>query len=1424
MPSLTAWAERDFDIGALEKYCESSKQAINILIDLWISNATALTNMAAIIEHSCNEKNDEEVLNNFLEDKIADRVAQALFQFGKGGTPLEAQHVKSLRRCLVEHEQKLPGALEQLRSVSTRLSSVSAELNDARKSKMEADQALLSAIMSKSELEKRFTPSAVGTSQLPASAINIMKKCDDRIKAAQAAQLESGQRLTEVREQLEDITQESSQSRRDNLQIIENIEKRKLVSIATTSNEILSLQMLLSSSLAVETEGIIETGNNNMQPHASINTSVMSTGSSVGFSSTQSIQGLDWVEQILKMDPSERNLFMLNQIAEEVASQESEEEIKIQDLEQEIAKIKAQITELQEGKGTFADRLAADYAGGISMNPDASKKLSQAALLAELFTPKFSLPLPLKTDCYAKNFWQGFALEEGHSDLSKLIDLPVQDHENWSAEWNIIAYEHILLGYFEITSRYPHFLSTSQWNKLRTVIQTARLKLRIPTKHHEGIVELMLPDSIEIQDTITPLDPRFRLLRLLANTGKVHADPELFKKWQMRQLSYLDLTIRGMQKEDSTGLIESVVAPIFTVLLSGVTSQEEFDCEVATELLEHLSTYTEETMENSTLPVPRAVLHQLVSRIWKLCLASIGDEESGLSSDTNVVAAFVYNFLTARMYHFHPLWISLELWESVMDGTPLVPASAAKQILEIMRAAGPDVKANGDKWLDKMCGDLFWFGKGGAGGSSIGSASPQSVNSSLNRSRSLMERSSAGSQQAEASDLFTRTLALDLAYLRVLTRGVRDSIIGALSDYRSRLEPDSLEICIEIFKQMMARSNAQVPLYLWPSTQDFTQFLNLMCERFISESARAVCNRLIEPNKYLDSIAVARAHANDESRGVWIQDVTGAIWKVIFEFHCEMDVYALAWVKSDLTSRHKLIWSKGLQSRIRAVVELINRDDDLWLSDRVPPGGQDLLAVLQVWERISGDGGLTDVIRPKISRSLLLHLDRVERDSLPLCVHNNHGDPGTCWAATRPPHIVHSTKCVDLWTTIFTAVQACIDSASAQLSMGTCAQMIVRCVERYCDNAKEGFMADVAYAHPLMLKARRCFNRLVRSAEDDTELPDFFKNKKKRKNRLFKKDLNTSVGSGEESAGEDARRASTTSMSQEGLNLIGDNNLFLSDYLVVTCKMASHDATALMVRMHDMAFSIGELDKVRETLKDSIEKEHVRLSRLFKSKAKFETSLPTSASGEVMLPKLPKESLQAMAESIESGISDATDILFGTGGLVSTYLGLNMVFSDMREDLFERLYMPSCKDFPLSRILRRFENEKLTSFALMTPIKWRTDLVRSIINNFVLAWVYVVADMASRGRVFRDSDSSVMNSDLTALHRFAEELGLRQDLETQDILRTVGCLPVYVSGSTPAEFKASCERCLADPSEKSKAKSRLQKAAAAAGATSKNSK
>jgi hypothetical protein len=185
-----------------------------------------------------------------------------------------------------------------------------------------------------------------------------------------------------------------------------------------------------------------------------------------------------------------------------------------------------------------------------------------------------------------------------------------------------------------------------------------------------------------------------------------------------------------------------------------------------------------------------------------------------------------------------------------------------------------------------------------------------------------------------------------------------------------------------------------------------------------------------------------------------------------------------------------------------------------------------------------------------------------------------------------------------------------------------------------------------------------------------------------------------------------------------------------------------------------------------------------------------------------------------MNESIESGISEASSILTNSGNLISQYLGINMVFLFLKEDVFEKLYMPSPKESPLSRILKSFDHNKLTVFSLMAPQKWRSDVCRSILVSFVYAWVYVVADMASRGRLFKESDSSVMNNDLTALHELAEQLRLKGDQETEEILRSVGCLPVYVSGSTPAEFKANCDRALSDPSEKTKAKSRLAKPAA----------
>jgi hypothetical protein len=1401
MPSLTLWAERDFDIDVLELYCETTKRGVMILLELWISKTTALANMTSLIEEYTNRQDDEQVLNNFLEDKVADRIVQALFQYSRAGVPIEAQHIKALRRCLVDHDQKLPGALKQLREGSIRMIQISSEVAEARKAKGEADKKLLSEVTSKSELEKRFTPSAMGSSQLPASALNIINKCEERIRVAQENQLSCGQRVTELRELLDEVTEACQTTRRESLQIIENLEKRKLSGMATVSSEILNLQLSLSSSLVKETSGII-----NIEKPSSpkaVNSSTLSSAGSMGSISTQ-----DWVERILGTDSSERSLFELGQLAEELASHESEEEVKISDLEREIEKMKSQIRELEQGSGSFADRLAADYASSPTGESAPKKPVDLDKLMR--VGPKFSLKLPLKTDCYAQDFWLGFAAEENHeSEVDYLVDVPwiVAEGEDrildtrhaglalTDREWNIIAYEQMLLGYFEIVSRYPHLLSGSQWTKLKNMIHAIRLKLKIPTKMHEQIVEMLLPDSISIQDEISPLDFRFRIFRFLAVMDHPEVEPTFIK----RQASYIDLCIRCMQREDQTGNVEANIAPLNAIIVSSILNKVPIEQDTLIELLESLGTYTEESLESSQLMIPRGALHQAISRIWKLCV-NLDDQESGLCQDLNLIAAFVHNFLTGRQYPYHCFWLGLTLWEQALSRGPSVPAVVAKQTAEILKPV------SGDKWLDKLCGDLFWFGRGAAGASSIHSAAGGSP-----RNESFVSIE----PKSPKSELSSRILGFDLAYLLKLSVRVRDSIVTCLCDYRKNLEPDSLEICFEIFKSTMNRAYATAPPFLWPSDADWNSYMKCMGEHFISESARCVCNRLVEPSKFLDSVSVARAHANDESRGVFIGEVTEAVWQVIFEFACEMEVYSLAWTKHDLISKHKLIWTKGLQSRIRAVVDLMNRDDDLWLNDRVPPGGQDLLAVLQVWERISGDGDLTEIIRPKISRALLIHLDKVERDSLPACMHNNHGEFGQCWAATRPPHILHSTKCVDLWTTIFTAIQACIEAASAQMAIGTCAQMIVRCVERYCDNAREGFSGDISSAHPLMIKARRAFNRLLMHVEDETELPEVFKAKKKRKNRLFKRDSGNNTNAfGSNMSGEDsdneppgqAGRSASLSLGSEGLNLIGDNHLLLSDYLVVTSRLPSHDATALMVRLHDLSFAIGELDKARSTLNEAIEKEHLKLSKLYKSQAKFSSV----TSEEIQpLPKLPEPALRAMAETIDQGISEASQILIETADVVAKYLGSNVVFIQEKENLFERLYMPTPRDFPLAVVLKNFKS--IVVFAQMTPVKWRAEVLRAILTNFVLAWVYVICDMVTRGRVFKEADASVMRNDYDALGRLAEDLGLRNDPQAQEILRYCGSLPDYVSGSNPGELKTECERALAEPSEKSKSKSRLAK-------------
>lgn len=116
------------------------------------------------------------------------------------------------------------------------------------------------------------------------------------------------------------------------------------------------------------------------------------------------------------------------------------------------------------------------------------------------------------------------------------------------------------------------------------------------------------------------------------------------------------------------------------------------------------------------------------------------------------------------------------------------------------------------------------------------------------------------------------------------------------------------------------------------------------------------------------------------------------------------------------------------------------------------------------------------------------------------------------------------------------------------------------------------------------------------------------------------------------------------------------------------------DATTLMVRLHDLAFSLGELEKARTTLVEAIDKEELKLTRVFKAKATEDV--------QQALPKLSESVVRGMIETIDQGIKEANETIVNTAELVGKYLGINLVFIQEKENLFERLYMPTARDFP----------------------------------------------------------------------------------------------------------------------------------------------
>jgi len=327
----------------------------------------------------------------------------------------------------------------------------------------------------------------------------------------------------------------------------------------------------------------------------------------------------------------------------------------------------------------------------------------------------------------------------------------------------------------------------------------------------------------------------------------------------------------------------------------------------------------------------------------------------------------------------------------------------------------------------------------------------------------------------------------------------------------------------------------------------------------------------------------------------------------------------------------------------------------------------------------------------------------------------------------------------------------------------------------------------------LAVKASRCVVRLLKGQSDVREVPDLYKEKNRGKNKLFrsKASARSYFDRGSQNYNTENEEDDTTMYnSGSSLNVITDNHMLLSDYAVNLANTGNHNANALMVRLHDLGFCLSELQKEKELLNSQPDRESHKLERMIKDELKYGTILE--------LPPLDKNIRTGYTQTISKMIQTSVDEVSDAIPKVLAILVHRMIYVELREDLFELMYMPTCSDNPLCSVIAKFQVDGWASFLNVAPKDLRPAIARMLIDTLVNAWVYVVTDMAARGRPFTPADVNILLSDSESLHSLAEALDCKEDVTVQELLRLAGCLPLIVSGGS---FDAAAEEALKEPND-----------------------
>ena len=1275
----------------LNKHITSTTAACQILKDLW---ATCVGGSSALVQHLTSVVPDDAEEFPANPDKL-EHTLYALYFLAKRLSDSEAAPtdlVEALSDC-----GKQQSLLSAMQGKTTAKRGFDQDLAAARKAKADADSALADAIAVKATLEKKYNTGA------QASVSGILIKADQKVELAKTAQLTAATKLSDLLEKADDV------GNTDDLETVKAIEMVKVNAIAAFSSHFLDDFVSLADHM--------RNANKIDSHHFALKAEALHALANLPVTS-RTAEGFHKILDDASV-PSD--------IAKAVALVSSQ-----------VDQMRSKLQIVEAGKGPEVEKIL--EANGVKIRQYGTNDNKQT--LPPIQMIGYSLSLPLKVANEPKvPLWRGVAIEERHLDLGKVCAFPEAED---SQTWDMLAYEQLLLAYFYVTDANP-VLSRDARGRLKTALQLARVKLKVPTKVHMAIMEYMLPDTEEHRD-INPFDMRFRLLRMLAAKP---VDDSTYKSWIDRQWALFKFVVNAWIKEDPNS--SSEVAEV-AIIVENTSMDNQYPPDERS--LWQLIDACTDLSGMKLLQYPRGVTNAIAHRLWKCTVDPTSD--TGLHADAESLISLIHNVVTTRAFNHHNLLCAASIWDKTCtSGNEVIQTSIVKTVSDIL--------AGQTDWVATTSGE--WF---------------------------------VPSDRSYHSDAATKGVAnnyqLDLAYSRLMTSAARDSIINCLCDYRKRLDADSLADVVAIWKAMYKHLNTGVPSMKRPSDQEFLAHTTAMLKMFVTESAKAATNRLIDTSAFADPVVIARAHANDEARSNWIALVCQSLWRCIFEFACERDMYDQIWTGLGCGKLHMTTWASALQGKVRAVIELMANDDELWPNDRVPPGGTDLMLVCEIWERVSKDSGLTEVLKPKLTSSLSVRLDKIERESIPKCLHNVKDPNASGWQPLKPPAVLHSSKCIDLWSTVFTAVSACMDSAPLALSLHTCIKMVSRSVSQYVANALDSVPNDIRIPFPLAVKSSRCVNRMLKAQSDTREIPDLYKEKNRGKNKVFRTRASgrqyyeqgkaTYQNENDEDGEGEVFNTGHTS------NIITDNHMLLSEYILNLANATSHDAAAMMVRLQDLFFCITELKKAKEQLSAEPDREAKRLEKMIKQQLKYGTTLE--------LPIIDKTVKAGYLQTIDKMVEAAEEEVNEAIPKVLVILVHRLVYIECKDDLFENMYVPTCSDNPFSSVVAKFQVNGWTTFLSLAPKEVNKAISRLLIDTLVNAWVYVVADMGARGRPFSPADVNILLTDSESLHGLADALGCKEDPAVQELLRLAGCLPLIVSGGS---FEAAAEEALKEPND-----------------------